>query len=188
MSSKKIQFNSKILSIASTRLFLDKMPTKSYDNACRIYISMKNAVNILQRSIKDTRVAIVGGRIPIPIDPDTIGILRSRILMDLLPYCEGGSMIPVDLRQIVSAGSMIRMDPGSRSLGSDPGIRFRDPRTCLHNSLCPLIVARFSEAVMDHFSEDSTPDHSYQAFYFEHIRIYNYRRHSPFRHPSRHSL
>ena len=26
---------------------------------------------------------------------------------------------------------MIRTDPGSRSLGSDPGIRFRDPRTCL---------------------------------------------------------
>ena len=26
---------------------------------------------------------------------------------------------------------MIRTDPGSRSLGSDPGIRFRDPRSCL---------------------------------------------------------
>ena len=26
---------------------------------------------------------------------------------------------------------MIRTDPGSRSLGSDPGIRFRDPWTCL---------------------------------------------------------
>ena len=26
---------------------------------------------------------------------------------------------------------MIPTDPGSRSLGSDPGIRFRDPRTCL---------------------------------------------------------
>ena len=26
---------------------------------------------------------------------------------------------------------MIRTDPGSRSLGSDPGIHFRDPRTCL---------------------------------------------------------
>ena len=65
------------------------------------------------------------------MDTDTIGILRSQIRMDLLPYCEGGSMIPVDLRQIVSVGSMIRMDPGSRSLGSDPGIRFQDPRTCL---------------------------------------------------------
>ena len=31
----------------------------------------------------------------------------------------------------VRVGSMIRTDPGSRSLGSDPGIRFRDPRTCL---------------------------------------------------------
>ena len=105
------------------------MPTKSYDNARWIYISMKNAVNILQKSIKDTRVAIVGGRIP--MDPDKIRILRSRIRMDLLPYCESGSMIPVDLRQTMSVGSMIRMDPGSRSLGSDPGIRFRDPRTCL---------------------------------------------------------
>ena len=65
------------------------------------------------------------------MDPEKIGILRSRTRMDLLPYCEGGSMIPVDLRQIVSVGSMIRMDPGSRFLGSDPGIRFRDPRTCL---------------------------------------------------------
>ena len=35
---------------------------------------MKNAVNILQKSIKDTRVAIVGGRIL--MDPDTVGILR----------------------------------------------------------------------------------------------------------------
>ena len=30
---------------------------------------------------------------------------------------------------------MIRTDPGSRSLGSDPGIRFRDPRICLANML-----------------------------------------------------
>ena len=66
---------------------------------------MKNAANIFQKSIKDTRVAIVGGRIP--MDPDTIQILRSRIRMDFLPYCEGGSMIPVDLRQTVSVGSMI---------------------------------------------------------------------------------
>ena len=61
---------------------------------------MKNVVNILQKSKQDTRVAIFGGRIP--MDPDTIGILRFRIRMDLLHYCEGGSMIPVDLRQIVS--------------------------------------------------------------------------------------
>ena len=40
-------------------------------------------------------------------------------------------MIPVALSQTVRVGSMIRTDPGSRSLGSDPGIRFRDPRTCL---------------------------------------------------------
>ena len=26
---------------------------------------------------------------------------------------------------------MIQTDPGSRTLESDPGIRFRDPRTCL---------------------------------------------------------
>ena len=105
------------------------MPTKSFDSARWIYSSMKNAVNILQKSVKDTRVAIVGGRIP--MDPDKIRILRSRIRMDLLPYCEGGSMIPVNIRQTVSVDSMIRMDPGSRSLGTDPGIRFRDPWTCL---------------------------------------------------------
>ena len=40
-------------------------------------------------------------------------------------------MIPVDLSQTVRVGSMIRTDPGFRSLGSDPGIHFRDPRTCL---------------------------------------------------------
>ena len=109
------------------------MPAKSYDNACWIYISMKNAANIFQKSIQDTRVAIVGGRIP--MDLDTIQILWSRIRMDLLPYCEGGSMIPVDLRQTVSVGFIIWMDPGSRSLRSDPGIRFRDPRTCLITTL-----------------------------------------------------
>ena len=31
------------------------------------------------------------------MDPDTLRSLRSRIRMDLLPYCEGRSMIPVDL-------------------------------------------------------------------------------------------
>ena len=40
-------------------------------------------------------------------------------------------MIPMDLSQTVRVGSMIRTDPGSRSLGSDPRIHFRDPRTCL---------------------------------------------------------
>ena len=40
-------------------------------------------------------------------------------------------MVPVDLSQTVRVGSMIRTDPGSRSLGSDRGIHFRDPWTCL---------------------------------------------------------
>ena len=31
------------------------------------------------------------------MDPDTIRSLTSRIRMDILPYCEGGSIIPVDL-------------------------------------------------------------------------------------------
>ena len=31
------------------------------------------------------------------MDPVTMRSLRSRIRMDLLPYCEVGSMIPVDL-------------------------------------------------------------------------------------------
>ena len=31
------------------------------------------------------------------MDPDTIRSCRSRIRMDLLPYCEGGCMMPVDL-------------------------------------------------------------------------------------------
>ena len=44
-------------------------------------------------------------------------------------------MIPVDLSQTVMVGSMIRTDPGSRSLGSDPGIHFRDPRTCLSGAV-----------------------------------------------------
>ena len=56
---------------------------------------MKNVVNLLKKAIKDTRVSFVGDRIP--MDPDTIRSLRSRIRMDLLPYCEGRSMIPVDL-------------------------------------------------------------------------------------------
>ena len=62
------------------------------------------------------------------MDSDTIRSVRSRIRMDLLPYCNGGSMIPVDLSANCVGGSMIRTDSGSRSMGSDPGIRFRDPR------------------------------------------------------------
>ena len=34
---------------------------------------------------------------PFPMDPDTIRSLRSRIRMDLLPYCKGEYMIPVAL-------------------------------------------------------------------------------------------
>ena len=37
---------------AFTTLFLDKISTKSYDNACCVYISMKNVVN--KKNIKDT--------------------------------------------------------------------------------------------------------------------------------------
>ena len=48
------------------------------------------------------------------MDPNTKRSLRSRIRMDLLPYCEGRSMISVDLSAAVRVGSMIRMDSGSR--------------------------------------------------------------------------
>ena len=41
------------------------------------------------------------------MDPDTITNLRSRIRMDLLPYCEDGSMILVDLSANREGGSMI---------------------------------------------------------------------------------
>ena len=41
------------------------------------------------------------------MDPDTIPSVRSRIRMDLLPYCDGGSMIPVDLSANCDGGSMI---------------------------------------------------------------------------------
>ena len=44
-------------------------------------------------------VSFVGYRIP--MDPAAIRSLRSRIRKDLLPYCEGESMIPVDLSQTV---------------------------------------------------------------------------------------
>ena len=110
-------------------LFLDKTLTKSYYNACWIYISMKNTVNLFKKSITDSWVSFVGDRIP--MDPDTIQSLRSRIRMDLLPYCEDGSMITVDLSANCEDGSVIWTDPGSRSLGSDPRIRFRNPWACL---------------------------------------------------------
>ena len=110
-------------------LFLDKTSTKSYYNACWIYISMKNTVNLFKKSITDSWVSFVGDRIP--MDPDTIPSLLSRIRMDLLPYCEDGSMIPADLSANCEDGSVIWTDPGSRSLGSNPGIRFRNPWACL---------------------------------------------------------
>ena len=69
------------------------------------------------------------------MDPGTIRSLRSRIRMDLLSYCEGGSMIQVDLSANLRVGSMTRSDPGSRSLGLDLEIHFRDQRTCLLNAV-----------------------------------------------------
>ena len=39
---------------AFTTLFMDKISTKSYNNACWIYIARKNYVNLLKKSIKDT--------------------------------------------------------------------------------------------------------------------------------------
>ena len=57
------------------------------------------------------------------MDPDTIRSLRSRIRKDLLPYCEGGSMIPVDL----SASCEGRIyDPNGSGI-QILGIRSRDP-------------------------------------------------------------
>ena len=44
-------------------LFLDKISTNSYDKAFSIYVSMKNAVNLLKRNKKDTYVSFVGDRI-----------------------------------------------------------------------------------------------------------------------------
>ena len=54
-------------------------------------------------------VYTVGARIP--VDPDKIRSLRSRIRMDLSPYCEGGSMIPVNLSANCESRSKIRTDP-----------------------------------------------------------------------------
>ena len=90
---------------------------------------MKNTVNLFKKSITDSWVSFVGDRIP--MDPDTIPSLRSRIRMDLLPYCEDGYMISVDLSANCEGGSVIWTGPGTRSLGSYPGIRFRDPWACL---------------------------------------------------------
>ena len=73
------------------------------------------------------------------MDPDTIQSLKTRIRMDLLPYCEGGSAGGSGSVGKLMVGSMIRTDPGSSFLGSDPGIRFRDPRTCLVLGTCQFI-------------------------------------------------
>ena len=57
------------------------------------------------------------------MDPDTIRSLRSRIRMDFLPYCEGGSMIPVDL--LANCEGWI-YDPNGSGI-QILGIRSRDP-------------------------------------------------------------
>ena len=56
------------------------------------------------------------------MDPDTIQSLRSRIRMDLLPCCEGVSMIPVDLSENCAGwifdpnGSWIQIRKGSSTI------------------------------------------------------------------------
>ena len=57
------------------------------------------------------------------MDPDTIRSLRSRIRMDLLPYCEGLSMIPVDLSANCEGWIYDPNGSGIQILG----IRSRDP-------------------------------------------------------------
>ena len=57
------------------------------------------------------------------MDPDTIPSLRSRIRMDLLPYCEDGSMIPVDLSANCEVGAYDLNGSGIQILG----IRSLDP-------------------------------------------------------------
>ena len=57
------------------------------------------------------------------MDPDTILSLRSRIRMNLLPYCEGGSMIPVDLSANCEGWIYDPDGSGIQILG----IRSRDP-------------------------------------------------------------
>ena len=74
---------------------------------------MKNIVNLLKKSITDTRVSFVGDRIP--MDSDTIQSLGSRIRMDLLLIAKADLWSQWICRQTVRVGSMIRTDPGSRS-------------------------------------------------------------------------
>ena len=85
---------------------------------------MKNGVNLLKKNIEDTRVSFVSDRIL--MDPDTIRSLRSWIRMDLLPYCEGRSMISVDL-SANSANCEGRIHDPNGSGIQILGIRSRDP-------------------------------------------------------------
>ena len=75
------------------------------------------------------------------MDPETIPSVRSRIRMDLLPYCDGGSMISVDLSANCESGDRwserIRApDPWDQIPGSVFGI---------HGHVC-LQVQRGPEA------------------------------------------
>ena len=58
------------------------------------------------------------------MDPDTIRSLRSWIRKDLLPYCERGSMIPVDLS--ANCEGRIYYDPNGSGI-QILEIRSRDP-------------------------------------------------------------
>ena len=66
-------------------------------------------------------VAFVGFRIP--LGPDPIRSPRSRIYMNLLPNCESGSMIPVDLSANCEVWIYDLNGSGIQILG----IRSRDP-------------------------------------------------------------
>ena len=73
------------------------------------------------KDIKVTRVSFVGDRIP--MDHDTKRSLGSWIRMDLLHYCESGSMIPVDLSANCEGWIYDLNGPEIQILG----IRSRDP-------------------------------------------------------------
>ena len=71
------------------------------------------------------------------MDSVTIRSLRSRIRMDLLPYCKGGSMIPVDLSANCESWIYDRNGSGIQILG----IRSRDPFSgCACASGCHLLA------------------------------------------------
>ena len=83
---------------------------------------MKNVLNLLKKSIKGRYVSFfVGDRIP--MDPDTTRSLGSWIRMEILPYYEGGSMIPVDLSANCEGWIYDPNGSGIQILG----IRSRDP-------------------------------------------------------------